>query len=542
MQFDKLDIAVILVYFAGIAGMGLWFAKRNKNTEDYFLGGRNFSGWVIGLSMVGTGISSLTFMAYPGDAYKTAWLRLMGCFTLPIAAIIATVWILPFFRRTPTTSAYEYLEKRFGPRTRVYAAIVFLVGQVMRIGTVLYLLSLLIHEISGQRLPVEACILVGGAFVAFYTVAGGMEAVVWTDVVQTIVLLLGGLACLVFIVWKLPGGLGQIFEVAIADGKFIIADAAVDATVPFQGHDTEWGKILTFERQSWDVSFWHKTGTMMLLLGFNAWITEYCSNQNVVQRFCAAKSAKEAKKALWICCLSSVPIWTYFTFLGTAFYVYFKVFPDQAAYEILVGAEGKAAEQILPYFVLNALPVGVAGLVVAAVMAAAMSTLDSGINAISTVSIVDVYRRHIATQRDEKHYLRAARAVAIVASVFMLLFALWFHTLEKKTFQDTGIILAALVGGGLLGIYLLGFLTTWGDGRAILCGIILTTLYTMWMGGQEIGWIPREWPPSTDSYYTGFIANFIMFGVGFAASCLLPGPKRDLRNLTVWTQDKTPLI
>ena len=128
--------------------------------------------------------------------------------------------------------------------------------------------------------------------------------------------------------------------------------------------------------------------------------------------------------------------------------------------------------------------------------------------------------------------------------LLMLLVAWWFNTIEKKTFQDTGIIIAALLGGGLLGLYMLGFFTTWGDGRAILFGIIFTTAYAVWMGAQKVGWIPYEWPPNTDDYYTGFIANVIMFLAGFFIGgliTLLTGQKRDLTNLTVWTQDKTPL-
>jgi solute:Na+ symporter, SSS family len=539
--YRVLDITVIVVYFGGITLAGIWFARRNRNTEDYFLGGRNFPGWAIGLSMVGTSISSISFMAYPGDAYKTAWLRVIPCFTLPIAIFIASIWFLPFYRRSPITSAYEYLEKRFGPWTRFYAALIFLVGQAMRLGTVLFLLSLLIHELF-PVLPVEVCIILGGVFVSFYTVAGGIEAVVWTDVVQTVVLTLGGLVCLIYICWRLPGGLAQIFETAIADGKLKVAEAYVNESVPFQGENTAWSDILTFDRVSWKFSLWQKTGLMMLFMGLNAWIAEYSCNQNVVQRYCASKSAKEARKAMWICCFSSVPIWTWFMFLGTAMYVFFKFFPDEKAYGILIGSEGQAAEQILPFFVLNYLPVGIGGLVVAAVLAAAMSSLDSSINAISTVFITDIYRRHMQKEAGENHYLSMARAVAIVASVLMILIAIWFNSIERKTFQDTGIILAALMGGGLLGIFMLGFFVPWGDGRAIFCGIVFTTVYTAWMGLQKLEWIarPEIWWLRTDDYYTGFLANVIMFLAGFAVGGFFTR-KRDLTNLTVWTQDKTPL-
>lgn len=524
-----LDIIVLIVYFGGVTAAGIWFARRNKNTEDYFLGGRNFPGWVIGLSMVGTSISALTFMAYPGDAYRTTWFRLLPNFTMPLAIWAASRWFLPFFRRGGLTSAYEYLEDRFGPGTRVYASCIAILGQVFRIGVVLFLLSLLVHELTG--LDVRICIVLGGIFVSFYTVAGGIEAVVWTDVVQTLILIVGGLACLLFMIRDVPGGLAQLLEVAWADGKFRFIDADI-------GPDG----VLAFRDVDWSITLMRRSGSMMLFLGLTAWLSEYSSNQNVIQRYCASRTPREARKAMWLCCCFSVPIWTYFMFLGTMFYAFFKINPDDQAFAILVGTDGAKAEQILPYFVLHYLPVGFSGLVVAAVLAAAMSSLDSSINAIATLSVVDLYRRHLVKNRSDAHYLRAARFIALAASALMILVALWYTTLEVRTFQDMGIILGALMGGGLFGLFMLGFWTTWGDGRAVGCGIVATALYTLWMLAKQFEWIPPDTFPNTDEYYTGLIANIVMFLVGFFLGGLLPAKKRDLTNLTVWTQDGTPLV
>ncbi len=523
-----LDIIVLVVYFGGISVAGIWFARRTRSTEDYFLGGRNFPGWAIGLSMVGTSISSLTFLAYPGDAYRTTWFRMLPNFTMPIAIFIASIWFLPFFRRGNLTSAYEYLEGRFGPGTRVYASCIAIVGMVFRTGGILFLLSLLLHELTGWN--VSVCIILGGVFVSFYTVVGGIEAVVWTDVVQTIVLLVGGFACLAVIVYALPGGLRQIFEVAIEDGKFMFADADVNPDGSLDFMDTDWG-----------VSFMRRTATMMLFLGLTNWLTEYSTNQNVIQRYCASRSPREARKAMWLCCCFSVPIWGYFMFLGTSFYVFFKVNADENAFAILTGLDGASAEQILPYFVLQYLPVGVSGLVVAAVLAASMSSLDSSINATATITVVDIYRRHLAKNKSDAHYLRVARYIAVAASVLMIAVALWFNTIELRTYQDMGIIMAALMSGGLFGLFMLGFLTTWGDGRAAFFGIIATLAYTLWMLAKRFEVLPPGTFPDTDPYYTGIIANMLFFVTGFFVGGLLPKKKRDLTNLTVWTQDGTPL-
>jgi len=222
MKLHWLDFTALAAYLGVLVAMGLYFSRKNTNTEEYFVGGRSFSGWVIGLSMVGTSISSVTFLAFPADAFKTAWLRILPGFTLPIVIIIAAYFFLPFYRRTKIISAYEYLENRFGSSVRTYGAVTFMIGQLVRISIILYLLSLLMHEITG--LDPLVSILVAGVFVSIYTIMGGIDAVIWTDVLQTIMLVAGGVICLAVIVYKLPGGFAQIIEVATRDGKMAFAD------------------------------------------------------------------------------------------------------------------------------------------------------------------------------------------------------------------------------------------------------------------------------------------------------------------------------
>lgn len=522
-----IDLVVIFAYFGAITAAGIYFAKKkNKNTEDYFLGGRNFPAWAIGLSMVGTSISSVSFLAYPADSYKTAYLRLLFTFTLPIGVLVASYFFLPFFRRGNVTSAYEYLEGRFGPGTRLYAAIAFLITQVIRLGMILYLLSVLVAELTG--IGPYWCIVIGGIFVAVYTVLGGIEAVVWTDVAQTIVLIFGGFLCLGFIVYKLDGGFGEIIRVGLEDKKFLFSEVDIDA----QGN-------ATVHPMSWDVTFWRKTGTMMLLVGLTNWLFEYASNQNLVQRYCASRSAYDARKAMWISCCASIPIWAYFMFLGTALYVFYKAHPTEATTQMLIGE--RAAEGILPFYVFHELPAGVSGLVIAAVMAAAMSSLDSSINSMSTVSVVDIYRRHINKHASDEHYLKAARVFASAAGVIMILSAILFKAFEGKTLNDTSTTLSAMATAGLLGLYLLGFFTKLGDGRAIAIGIGCTIAFNLTCSFTRMGFISEETFP-LELYYSGILGHVIMFFVGFGAALLLPAKKdRDLTNLTVWTQDGKPL-
>ena len=518
MTLHALDIAALVGYLLLITGIGFYFSKKNTSTEEYFVGGRSFSGWVIGLSLVGTSISSITFLAYPGDAFKTSWLRFAPNLMLPLAMLVAAYYFLPFFRRANTTSAYEYLEDRFGPSVRVYGAIAFIVAQIVRVSMILFLLSLLIQELTGLS-PTWAIIL-GGVIVATYTIIGGIDAVIWTDVLQTIILLFGGLLCLWVIVDALPGGLSQIFSVADEFNKLsfsVLKDGVLNSV-------------------GWGISFDEKTLSMMLFIGLIAWLTEYSSNQNTVQRYCASKSTHEARKAMLIAVASSLPIWAFYMFLGTALFVFFQQFPAAPASEMLDGS--RAAEGILPYFISNHLPAGVAGIVIASALAAAMSSLDSSINAISTVSIVDIYRRHLKPNQTDKHYLKAAWVIASVTSVLMILGAMYLANAETKTLQDTATILTSILGGGLLGLYLIGFFTKQGDARAVWIGLASTMVFTSWTVLSKNQLLPDSLQVPFDLYYTGFVGNVIMFVVTYFVAAKLYKTQKDLSGLTVYDLPK----
>lgn len=517
MNISWIDMAILFVYLGAMACMGLYFAKRNKDTEQYFLGGRSFGGVVIGLSLVGTSISSITFLAFPADAFKTSWIRFLTAFTMPVAVFVASRFFLPFFRKTNVTSAYEYLEGRFGSSVRLYAASVFIVAQLVRVAIILYLLSLLVYEVTGLN-PVM-CVIITGVFVSFYTITGGIDAVIWTDVIQTIVLVAGGVLCLIVIVAKLPGGLGEIISTALEYKKLSFCDY-----INGQPVDIPFG-----------LSLQKKTISMMFILGITSWMTAYCSDQNIVQRYCASKSTKEARKAMWISVASSIPIWAFYMFLGTALFVFFHHFPTEATTEMLSGV--RKSEQVLPFFIINYLPPGVLGVVIAAAMSAAMSSLDSNINAVSTVFIVDIYRRYFAKDKQDSHHLKVARIVAVVVSVIMVSGAIILLNTKTQTLQDTANILVSVLTGGILGIYLMGFFSRAGDWRAVWCGIVCTAVFTVWtiLCGKNL--LPDNWCGAFDLYYTGLIGNIIMFVVGFVVAAMLSKHKRELRNLTVWDMD-----
>ena len=523
MNLHWLDITTLVVYMLALVGMGIYFSRKNTTTEQYFVGGRSFSGWVIGLSMIGTSISSVTFLAYPADAYKTAWLRFLPNFTLPLTVLLAAYFFLPFFRRTKIVSAYEYLEDRFSPSIRVYGAVTFIIGQLIRLALILFLVSILMHEITGYSAVVS--VFLAGILVAAYTIVGGFNAVIWTDVLQTFILVFGGIVILIIIVSAMPGGLSQIFEIASADNKFAIAELTNGRLNPV----------------TWGFSLSEKTGLMMLFVGLTVWLQEYGTNQNVIQRYAAAKSMKEARKGLYTIGILNIPIWAFYMFLGTALYAYFQVNPSAEAMEMLDGTQ--KAEHIMPFFILNYMPPGVAGIVIAAALAAAMSSLDSSINAISTVTVNDIYRRHYVKDREDKHYLHVAWLVAGIASIIMVIGAIIFIYSDTKTIQDAATILSSVVMGGVFGVYLLGFVTERANSKSVWLGIGVTFVFSVWTILSKQGVLPESITVPFDLYYTGMIGHILLFGTAFVGSVFIfsKEKKKDLTNLTVWSQDDKPI-
>ena len=510
MTLHPLDWICVALYLGGMVAMGLYFGRRNQDTEEYFVGGRRFPGWTIGLSMVGTAISSISFLSLPADSYKTYWLRFLPYAFMPVAAGIAAWLFIPFFRRGRTMTAYEYLEARFGPSIRAYGAATYIAAQLLRVSFILYLVALMLNTLTG--VDETTCILVAGTFVAIYTIVGGINAVIWTDVVQTIVLIAGSFLCLATIVALLPGGFGQIFEIAEAHGKFALGDLENGRYVPAE----------------WTIDFSKKTVPLMLVMSFNFFLTDYATGQHYVQRYCSAASMKEARRAMWTNVLVGVPTWFFYMFLGTALFAFYQVFPAPEAQAMLDGS--LKPEGIVPLFVLHHLPHGVAGIVIAAALAAGMSSLDSSINAISTVWIVDIYRRHLVREADDRHYLHVAWLVAGLASVAMLGGAVWMLEAEGPSLQDISIRLTSLLGGGILGIYLIGFFTRVADARAIWCGIVTTLGYTLW----TMDLLPLPFAVPFDLYYAAIFGNLMMFGVGFAGGLVFRRVRPLDEDLSIW--------
>jgi SSS family solute:Na+ symporter len=471
------DLLVVAVYLLGVVALGAWFARRTRSMEAYSLGSRRVPGWAVGLSILGTYLSSISFLANPGKSYASDWRPFVFSLTLPICSWIAARWFIPFFRNKIQTTAYQHLEDRFGYWARAYAGCTLILLQIARVAVVLYLVALAMGQLLGW--DVHIVILALGALTIAYTVAGGFEAVIWTDVVQSIVLIVGALACVVLLLVNIPGGWETVREVARQEDKFGLG---------------EWDWDLTIQ------GFW-----VIFLFGIVENLKNFGIDQNYVQRFLSAKSEKEARRSLWIGGLSYIPVSAIFFLIGTLLYVYYKTSPAADLPD--------TPDRVFPFFIVTELPVGVTGIVVAAILAAGMSTLDSSLNTSATVWAVDFYKRRLRPDADDKALLRTTRWTTLVVGIVGTAAALLMT--QAKTVLDVWWAISAILGGGMLGLFLLGMLVRRAGGRAALAATVLGVLVTAW-GTAATKWSVLTFP--LHPMMLGLLGTVIIVGTGWLFS------------------------
>jgi len=483
------DLVVLLVYLVGVTGFGCWFYWRNRDSEHYMSGGRSLPGWAVGLSIFGSYVSSISFLANPGRTYAGNWNPFVFALTLPLAAWVAVRWFVPFFRATGELSAYHHLERRFGAWARSYAVLCYLLTQVARLGTIIYLLALALVPLTGWR--IETIILVAGACIIIYPLLGGTEAVVWTGVVQAVVLVGGALACVGVLLWQIPGGASEVFRVAAEHDKFSLGSFGGSLALP---------------------TFW-----VVFAYGIVINLQNFGIDQSYVQRYVTAKSDAAAQRSVWLGAMLYLPVGAAFFFIGTALYVYYGAQPQALPPDI-------RADAVFPHFISTALPAGFAGLVIAGLCAAAM---DSNLNCMSTLFLNDVYRRYLRPQASEREAMRVLYASTLVFGAICVGAAL--AMIRIKSALDVWWELAGIFGGGMLGLFLLGRLLPRADGRAGLIGVAVGVLVILWMTlSPKIA----AWPEAWRSPFHGFLV--IVFGTatilasGAVAAWLLPAREQPL--------------
>ena len=483
--FSLADIIVIILYFAALLGIGVFFSKRQKNANDYFKGGERIPWWAAGLSLFGTALSAITFMAIPAKAFSTDWSYMLFNVGIVLVAPIIMFIFIPFFRKLDITTAYQYLEIRFNSLIRVICSLAFIIFQVGRMGVVLFLPAIAINIVTGFN--IFLCIALMGVFSILYTRMGGIEAVVWTDALQVVILLGGALFAIFHIVAQIPGGWSETMTIALDCSKLDLGDCSFDFTNP-----TVW--------------------TVLIATCFTN-LTMYGTDQSMVQRYLTTSSKKAAQKSVLTNALLTIPATIIFFFIGTVLFVFYKTYPTELSPAM------ENVDAVFPYYIYTKLPKGVIGLLISGIFAAAMSTLSGSMNSAATAFEVDIrpklFPKSTAASTgtdDKKIELRRAKRTTMIIGVLSLLFAFLMATWDINSLWDEFNTILGLILGSMGGLFFLGMVTKRANAKGALIGMVVSIIV------QAL--VARYTPVYLLLYTTvGFVTCFV---VGYVASRFFP--------------------
>lgn len=491
LQFGWTNWAALFLYFIVVIWIGVLVSKKGHTAQDFFTASGQIPWWAAGLSIFGAQMSAITFMAIPAIVFATDWSLAIGSLMILAVVPIVIKFYVPFFRRLNVVSAYEYLEHRFSRNIRMIGSISFILFQLGRMGIVLFLPSVAIASITGMN--IYACIAVTGVVCTIYTVMGGIEAVIWTDVLQVIILMGGAILCLLIATAHIEGGFGTVILQGLKEGKF------------------------TLFHTGWEPN---KFVLWVAIVGFFFLnIIPYTSDQTVVQKYLTVKDEHATSKGLWInsfLALLTIPI---FFGLGTILFIFYKNNPEKIPSE--------EVGQILPYFIVQELPIGVAGLVIAGIFAASQSALSSSLNSVATSYISDIHYRFNPHISDHSK-LKLAKQITMLMGIFGTAIAAAIAALNIEFIFDLFQEVLGIIAGSLAGVFILGIFTKRANSYGALAGIITSILVVFVIKN------------STDIslYLYGAVSVVTCVIVGYITSILSPKEKRDLQGLTYQTLRK----
>jgi SSS family solute:Na+ symporter len=485
MQLPTLDLIVFIIITFGNVLFGASFFFKNKTSGQFTSGGGNLPAWVVGMSIFATFVSSISFLALPGNAYSTNWNALVFSFSIPVAAIMAVKFFVPLYRGIGSISAYNYLEKRFGTWARVYASACYLLTQLMRTGAILLLLALPVNALFGFN--IRTIIIVTGVAVTLYSMLGGLRAVVWTDAVQGIVLILGAVVSALVLTFSMPEGPAQIFEIATANNKFSLGS---------------FGASLS------ESTFW-----VILIYGLFINLQNYGIDQNFVQRYMATSTDKKAKSSALFGALLYVPVSVVFFYIGTALYSYYTAQPELLPAELHQPGTG---DKVFPHFIVYGLPTGITGLLIAAIFAAGMSTVSTSLNSTATIILTDYYQRYINKNASERASMTVLYLSSVVIGFLGVLIALSLVGVESVL--DAWWSLASIFSGGMLGLFLLAFLSRKVRRIDAVIGVIAGVLVIVWMSLSPIYFTSENMLAFRSPFHSNLtivIGTLVIFLLGF---------------------------
>ncbi len=463
-HFGWLNWTVLILYLLGMVYLGYYFMKRASNSgDDFFKGGGRIPWWAAGISIFATMLSAITYMSIPAKAYATDWTYYPMQICILIVSFPVIRYYLPFFRRLNVTTAYEYLERRFNSVTRLMASILFIVFMVARTALVLFLPSLAMTAVTG--IDIYVCIALMALITILYCTMGGVEAVVWGDVIQGIILVGGAILAAVYLIVNTgDNGASDFWQIATDHDKFRIF--LFDAENPFDFVNATW---------------W-----VVILGGLANNLISYTSDQTVIQRYLTTSDEKSAARGILTNGLMSVIVTIAFFTIGTGLYTFFKTHPAELD---ITMAKGDA---IFPFFMMSQLPAGLAGLLIAAVFAATMSTIASNINSISTAFTVDLWGK-MKKQTPKGGEVKVARIAGICAGMIGMAIAWLMATVDIQSLLDYFNTILGLLSGAIGGLFMMGIFFPRIGSRAAMIGFLCGTATVLYM-----------------NFFTQ--ANFLLFG------------------------------
>lgn len=483
-----LDWLIIGVYMFGMLAVGFYFYRGAKNgsSSEFFLGGRAIPAWAAGISMFAGSISSISYLAIPAKAYETNWQYIMSKMSTIVGLIFVAIMIVPLFRRLNLVSVFNYLETRFHPSIRLLSSALWMLMQIGgRMGIVLFLPAMAIGTITDTN--IVACILIVGIFTIIYTALGGMKAVVWTDVFQVMVLTGGACFAIGFIIYQL--GLMPIVETARAFEKTDMVNLSFDVTQP-----TLWGFVI--------------------LVLFDVVLT-FPKDQVLMQRVLATPSEKAASRSVWVFAVVLLPSAFMFYIIGTVLFAYYRANPAQLNPMLPIDA-------VFPAFIGTELPVGVTGLIIAGLFAAAMGTLSGIINSVATLLSVDFYGKF--RNPTQQQTVRFAEWMSVIVGLIGIGIAIILSRMDIHSLLDLTIELFGLLGGSCAGAYTLGMFTRRANWQGVAVGIVAASLLTL------VVWIFGLIHP----YWYLALAIMASIVIGYLASLFFPPPAHSLEGLTIY--------
>ena len=467
-----LDLSIIVVYLVIMVLVGIYFSGKNKSSNQFTKASGKIPGWAIGVSLYATFLSSNTFLGVPGKAFGSNWNAFVFSISMPFAAWIASKYFVPFYRSSSDISAYTHLERRFGPWARTYAVVCFLLTQIARMGTIFFGIALTLQALTGYSM--QTIMLVVGLCIIIYTVLGGIEAVIWTEVIQAAIKTIGAILIVWLIIRDLPGGFSKILEIGQKSQKFSLG--------------------------SFSANFSESTFWVVLFYGFFINLNNFGLDQNYVQRYHAATSEKKAAKSIWLCVWLYIPVSLLFFFIGSSLYAYSQVHPDfldvikqQVAGECLTGSATSAeimkmasslkisdyADKIMPDFMVTRIPTGLLGLIISAILSAAMSTISSGMNSSATVFSADIYKRYFKPEISDKQNLFVLHTGTVIFGLLGM--GTGIAIIGAKSLLDTWWRLSGIFAGGVLGLFLLGIVSRTSKNTEAFAATIIGAVVILWM-------------------------------------------------------------